>query len=160
MLWLNFIVDFHASSCQMRPFWQRRSSPCTSASEESPPESSSVRPLGVHRTRCIDSDADGFSLFPQGPHESLPPARVSGLGEFGEVRLETRRGDHLQEPRRAGAGVPERVHQPAGLDQVATRARGDLVVTDPRTDRPLQDVGILVLVPVDMGQHEPLTAEP
>src|ERR1700752_3144160 len=29
------------------------------------------------------------------------------------------------------------------------------MVTHPRTDRPLQDVGILVLVQVEMGQHEP-----
>jgi NADPH-dependent FMN reductase len=40
---------------------------------------------------------------------SLPPTRVPGLGEFGEVRLETGWGDHLQEPSRTGAGVPERV---------------------------------------------------
>jgi hypothetical protein len=31
------------------------------------------------------------------------------------VRLEARRGDHLLEPRRAGAGVPERVHHPRAL---------------------------------------------
>src|SRR5262249_37332997 len=30
----------------------------------------------------------------------------------------------------------------------------DLLVTDPRTDRPLQDVGIPVFAPVDMGHHE------
>jgi hypothetical protein len=30
-----------------------------------------------------------------------------------------------------------------------------IVVTNPCTYRPLQDVGILILVLVDMGQHEP-----
>src|SRR6188768_3776942 len=47
------------------------------------------------------------------------------------------------------------MHQPAGLDQVAARPRDDLVITDPRADRPLQDVGVLVLVLVDVGQHQP-----
>jgi hypothetical protein len=54
---------------------------------------------------------------------------------------------------RAGAGVPERVHQPAGLDQVAARLLDDLAVADPRADRPLQDVGVFVLV--DVRQDEP-----
>jgi hypothetical protein len=38
---------------------------------------------------------------------------------------------------------------------VTARPRGHLVVTNPHTDPPLQNTGMLVLVHVEAGQHEP-----
>src|SRR5262249_13973121 len=46
-------------------------------------------------------------------------------------------------------------HQGAGLEQVTAGSRADLLVSNPGTNCPLQDVGILVLAQVDMRQHEP-----
>src|SRR5262249_49929252 len=80
---------------------------------------------------------------------------ISSLGEFGEVSLEARRGDYFQEPGRGGASIPERVHQPARLHHITPRSRDDLMVTDSRSDRPFQDVGVLVFTPVEMREDEP-----
>ena len=68
------------------------------------------------------------------------------LGELAEERLEARRGDDLDDLARGIACVPERVPLIAGLENPRSRAGGHYLLAEQRSERPLDDEGVFVLV--------------
>jgi hypothetical protein len=72
------------------------------------------------------------------------------VGHLGEMALEPRRSDDLDEPGRRWPSVPERVRDSARLDHVAPGARLENSVTHPNPERALEHVRQFVLVGVDV----------
>ncbi len=68
--------------------------------------------------------------------------------KLAEVALEAPGRDDLEQARRLVAGVPERVRDPARLDDELAGARLDDLVADLHGDTALEHVGVLVLVAV------------
>jgi hypothetical protein len=73
--------------------------------------------------------------------------------DLGEVGLEAGRRDDLEQPGRRVRAVPERVRDPARLDDEVARARVAHLVADLHADLALDHVGVLVLVAVDVHRR-------
>src|SRR5438132_4249663 len=76
------------------------------------------------------------------------------LCQLGEVVLEARGANDLEQSGWLGAGVPEGVCDAPRLDDVGARFRRELLIADADADRTLPDVGLLVLVGVHVRRRE------
>jgi hypothetical protein len=79
------------------------------------------RSLTKYTSGCTWESARQASSMDRSPRicrQLPPPARVSRLGKFDEVSLETRWGDHLQEPGRGRRSCISGQHKPSRCDRI------------------------------------------